>query len=120
MILGEGKWVGLDQSSFKVVSDPEPRTVYALDRNAHTLILIVVDGRQPNYSEGATLLELAEIATRYGAYSAMQQDGGGSSTLVEQGASGQPMVLNSPIDAFIPGRERAIGNHLGIFAHSLP
>jgi exopolysaccharide biosynthesis protein len=117
MIMVDGKSVvGADQSSADPSADPEPRTVYGLDKDAHTLILIIVDGRQPNYSEGATLVDLTAIAARYGATTAMNQDGGGSSTMVIQGESGQPVVLNSPIDAYIVGRERAIGNHLGIFA----
>jgi hypothetical protein len=42
-------------------------------------------------------------------------DGGGSSTLVVEGKDGLPQILNTPIDNLVPGRERAIGNHLGIF-----
>lgn len=46
----------------------------------------------------------------------MNLDGGGSTTLVMEGDNGQPVLLNSPIDSRIPGRERAVANHLGIFA----
>jgi hypothetical protein len=46
----------------------------------------------------------------------MNLDGGGSSTLAVEGANGRPEVLNSPIHQRIPGRERPVGNHLGIFA----
>jgi hypothetical protein len=91
-----------------------PRTAIGLDGGGQKLIIVVVDGRQPLYSQGATLGELAEIMLYYGADTAMNLDGGGSSTLVAQGANG-PRVLNSPIDLHIPGRERAVGNHLGIF-----
>lgn len=76
----------------------------------------VVDGRQPNYSEGVTLEELALLLREYGAHDAMNLDGGGSTTLVMEGDNGQPVLLNSPIDSRIPGRERAVANHLGIFA----
>jgi exopolysaccharide biosynthesis protein len=41
---------------------------------------LIVDGRQPNYSEGVTLPELAQIAIDYGAYTALNLHGGGSST----------------------------------------
>jgi len=91
-----------------------PRTAIGLDGSGQKLILVVIDGRQPLYSQGATLAELAEIMLYYGADTAMNLDGGGSSTLVVQGPLG-PRVLNSPIDNNIPGRERAVGNHLGIF-----
>lgn len=92
----------------------EPRTAVGVDRGEKTLILIVIDGRQPGYSEGATLLELSEIFLRYEAHNAMNLDGGGSSTLVMEGKFNQPVVLNSPIHGRIPGQERPVGNHLGI------
>jgi hypothetical protein len=97
-------------------SQPEPRTAIALDRNARRLIILVVDGRQPGYSEGATLADLAEILLENRAYNGMNLDGGGSSTLVIADQEGNPQVLNSPIDNLIPGRERPTGNHIGIFA----
>jgi hypothetical protein len=45
----------------------------------------------------------------------MSLDGGGSSTMVIEGRDGGPRVLNTLIDEGIPGRERAVANHLGIF-----
>jgi hypothetical protein len=94
---------------------PQPRTAVALDRRNQKLIIVVVDGRQPGYSEGATLAELADILITHGGFTGMNLDGGGSSTLVIE-KNGKPTVLNSPIDNQIPGRERPVGNHLGIFA----
>jgi len=94
----------------------EPRTAVALDRANRFLILVVVDGRQPGYSEGATLAELAEIIAYHGGWTAMNLDGGGSSTMVVEGLLGNADVLNSPINHRIPGRERPVGNHLGIYA----
>lgn len=93
----------------------DPRTAVALDKDSRTLILIVVDGRQPNYSEGVTLRELAALLKEHGAHDAMNLDGGGSSTLVVADKKGRPMILNSPINNRIPGRERPVANHLGVF-----
>jgi exopolysaccharide biosynthesis protein len=93
----------------------QPRTAIGLDKRGRTLVIVLVDGRQPGYSEGATLEELGEILVAHGAYTAMNLDGGGSTTLV-MSKSGRPVVLNSPINNGIPGRERPVGNHLGIFA----
>ena len=93
---------------------PQPRTAIALDKNGRRLIIVVVDGRQPNYSEGATLAELAEILIDQGAYFGMNLDGGGSTTLAAESDTGKARLLNSPIDHNIPGRERPVGNHLGI------
>lgn len=93
----------------------EPRTAIGTNRNGRYLYMIVVDGRQPFYSNGATLADLAQIFIDQGAYFAMNLDGGGSSTMVIEGEDGLPVILNSPIDNYIPGRERPVANHLGIY-----
>jgi hypothetical protein len=93
-----------------------PRTAVALNKDGDTLLLFVVDGRQPNYSEGVKVAELGEIALEYGAYTALNVDGGGSSTMIIADENGHSIQLNSPIDNRIPGRERPIANHLGVFA----
>lgn len=67
----------------------EPRT--ALGYNADTLFLIVADGRQPKYSTGLTLYELASILIELGATEAINLDGGSSSTFVVDNA-----VINKP------------------------
>jgi len=100
--------------------ESEPRTALALDRRGRTLLILVVDGRQPGYSEGATLAELAALIIEFGGYTGMNVDGGGSSTLVRESTTGGAQVLNSPVDQGIPGRERVVGNHLGIYAGSNP
>lgn len=92
-----------------------PRTAIGMNKNGRWLYLIVVDGRQPFYSSGATFQEVAEILQDFGAFNAMALDGGGSSTMVIEGENGEPIVLNSPIDNYIPGRERPVANHLGVF-----
>jgi len=93
----------------------QPRTAIALDEQGQTLWLVVVDGRQPGYSEGIALVELAKAIQELSAYMALNLDGGGSTTLVvEDGASYR--ILNRPIDSRIPMRERPVGNHLGIYA----
>ena len=92
-----------------------PRTAIGINHNGRWLYLVVVDGRQPFYSTGATYKELADILLDLGANDAMALDGGGSSTMVIQGDDGEPLILNSPIDRLIPGRERAVANHLGIY-----
>lgn len=90
-----------------------PRTAIGINGEGNKLVIVVVDGRQFLYSQGATMAELAEILIMYGAETAMNLDGGGSSTLVVENGLGVK-VLNSPIDRNIPGLERAVGNHLGI------
>ncbi len=102
---------GLDDSGL------DPRTAIGLNRNGRYLYLVVVDGRQPFYSAGISFADLAQLLIDQGAYSAMSLDGGGSSTMVMEGESGGPVILNSPIDNYIPGRERPIANHFGVYAN---
>ncbi len=96
----------------------QPRTAIGIDQRSKRLIIVVIDGRQPGFSEGAILTELAEILISKGAYTAMNLDGGGSTTLVAD-RSGRATLLNSPINNGVPGRERPVGNHLGIFAEMI-
>lgn len=67
----------------------EPRT--ALGYNADKLFLVVADGRQPKYSTGLTLYELASILVELGATEAINLDGGSSSTFVVD-----DQVINKP------------------------
>lgn len=91
-----------------------PRTAIGVNRNGRYTYLVVVDGRQPFYSTGATFYELAELLKDLGAHYAMALDGGGSSTMVIENKAGEIEILNSPIDHLIPGNERAVANHLGV------
>lgn len=95
-----------------------PCTAVGLDRAKRRLFLVVADGRQGRYSSGATGAEVAAFLRSHGADAAMMLDGGGSATLVAQQGR-EPRVLNSPIDCYLPGRERAVANHLGVFARPL-
>jgi hypothetical protein len=104
----------------KIISDLDdieidPRTAVGINRNGRFTYLVVVDGRQPFYSEGATFAELAELLKDLGVFYAMSLDGGGSSTMVIDGGNGEPVILNSPIDNYIPLRERPVANHLGVY-----
>jgi exopolysaccharide biosynthesis protein len=83
----------------------------------HRLILFVSDGRQPVFSEGMTYEELAHVLKEFGAVDAIAFDGGGSATMVmADGKSGKPRVLNRPSD----GKERAVGNNLGVIILEKP
>jgi len=94
---------------------PSPRTAIGVNKNGRWLILMVVDGRQAGYSEGVTFPELAELLISYGVYTGVNMDGGGSSTMIIKGTDGNARILNSPIDQNIPGKERTVANHLGLF-----
>lgn len=91
-----------------------PRTAVALDQDRHKLILMVVDGRQPGYSEGVTLAELAGLLAGRGGDLALNLDGGGSATMACSDADGTVRLLNRPIHLGVPGRERPVANHFGL------
>lgn len=95
-----------------------PRVCAAILPN-NKLLFLIVDGRQHGYSEGISLTEVAGLFRDRGALAAINLDGGGSTTLVAADFAGRPQILNSTIDNKIPGRERPVANHLGIFAASL-
>lgn len=58
-----------------------------------TILFLVIDGRQPGYSIGATLADMQNILYEQGAYIAANLDGGSSTTLYYNGK-----VVNKPAD----------------------
>ena len=82
-----------------------PRTGFGVSYTRDTVYMLVVDGRSA-ISAGCTTKVLAEILQHYGAYNAVNWDGGGSSCLYVR-PYGQ---MNNGSD----GGERACGN--GMFA----
>ena len=94
---------------------PAPRTAIGLNKAGRWLIFMVVDGRQAGFSEGVTFPELADLLISYGVYTGVNMDGGGSSTMVIKGVDAKARLLNSPIDQNIPGKQRSVANHLGLF-----
>ncbi len=77
-----------------------PRTVISKFAN-EDLLLLVIDGRQKNYSEGITLEKLQDVLLEFGVIDAYNLDGGGSSTFFYNGE-----ILNRPSD----GNERYVPN----------
>jgi exopolysaccharide biosynthesis protein len=115
MIVEGGRPAPIEPCKTKQPDVRHPRTAVGLDERSETLLLVVVDGRQPRYSQGAEMDELAKILIGSGAFAAMNLDGGGSSTLVARNAEGRVELLNRPIADRVPGRERPIANHLGVY-----
>ena len=81
-----------------------PRTGIGIKADG-TVLLMVVDGRS-RYSAGMSLNEFARYLKRFGAVSAVNLDGGGSSEMVLDGR-----IMNRPSD----GSERPVSIGLGIF-----
>lgn len=95
------------EASYQFCTARHPRTVVGLSKDGKQLVVAVVDGRT-TASVGMTCSELGTLMKGLGAHDAMNLDGGGSSTMVLQGAG----VVNKPSD----GSERVVANHLAIFA----
>lgn len=62
----------------------QPRSVIAQTKNGD-MLLAIVDGRQPSYSVGITLGDLADILYQYGAYQSCNLDGGSSAVMYYRG-----------------------------------
>ncbi len=75
------------------------------------VIMVVIDGRQEPFSCGAASQEMAQIMYEAGCVTAINLDGGGSTTFVakEEGAD-EISVVNSPSDGF----ERSVSSGLMI------
>jgi Phosphodiester glycosidase len=102
------------------VADPanltrHPRTALGISAAGDRVWLVVTDGRQTGYSEGATLSEMAELLKGLGAVNAINLDGGGSSALVYKDTAHGLRTLNRPIQSGVPGKERPVATHIGVF-----
>jgi hypothetical protein len=90
-----------------------PRTALGFSQDGKQMFLLSADGRQPAFADGLGLDELATMMVDLGAYSAVNLDGGGSTTILarEPGAV-TTQLENRPSD----GAERNVPNGLGLFA----
>jgi len=107
-ILRDGKSVAADAPTVEgtISRNAEmrhPRTAVGFSRDSTTLYVLTVDGRS-QASLGVTLVELASIMRRLGAWQAMNFDGGGSTSMVIDGK-----LMNVVSDT---SGERAVGNAL--------
>jgi exopolysaccharide biosynthesis protein len=87
------------------IQGEQPRTAVGIIGTNH-LVFVVVDGRSPGYSAGVTLTGLADIMQDFGATTAYNLDGGGSSTMYFNGR-----LVNNPLGQ---GRERGTSDILYI------
>ena len=120
MIVIENEYTFVQDDDPDFVDALHPRSAVGLTKDGQTLILMVVDGRQPGISEGATLPELATFLKEYGAYTAINLDGGGSASLAMIGLNDEIILINTPVNYDIVGVERPVANHLGIYVNPIP
>ena len=84
----------------------QPRMAIGIDRDMHTLIVIMIEGADVFDSLGATQRELAEMMQRMGADDAMEFDGGGSASL---------WLRQNFVNGFTTRGERYVSNALLFF-----
>ncbi|MGH7453423.1 MAG: phosphodiester glycosidase family protein, partial [bacterium] len=90
--------------SASFTNNRHPRSAIGFNADTSRFFFVTVDGRQPGYSDGMTLPELAAFMRELGCEQALNLDGGGSTTMVVRGK-----VVNRPSDAT---GERAVANAL--------
>ena len=118
LLVDQGKLVAPTGSKFD--DSHPPRTAVAVTRQGR-LLLMTVDGRQPGFSEGMSLQEVARFLMAHGAVEALNFDGGGSTTMAI--ADPHPRIINFPSDHKPDGNAgeaRAVGVNLGVFADPNP
>jgi len=93
-----------EHTSQSFAYDRHPRTAVGFNQDSTKLYFFAVDGRQPGFSVGMSLFELADYMLEWGIYQGINLDGGGSTTMVVRGK-----VANSPSDA---AGERSVANAL--------
>lgn len=112
-LLRDGEVASNPANSFNLTR--HPRTALGVSQSGDKVWLVVTDGRQAGYSEGATLVEMAALLKELGAFDAINLDGGGSSALVYADPATGPRQLNRPIQSGSPGKERPVATHIGVF-----
>ena len=88
-------------------SSLNPRTAVGTTRDGTHLLLVTVDGRQA-ISRGVTLTDMAGILKRYGAWNAINLDGGGSTAMAVGG-----LTVSSPEGG---GSERPVADMLLVYS----
>jgi hypothetical protein len=85
----EGFSAAAGQFDSDITAERHPRA--ALGASRHELLAVACDGRRTGVDAGLSMLELAEVMLELGAETAINLDGGGSTTLVHRGH-----LLNRP------------------------
>ena len=85
-------------SNTNYFTDRASRTAIGITKTGK-VVMLVIDGRQGEYSCGASAIEIAQIMLDAGCWQAVNLDGGGSSTYVaKQPGTEELAVRNSPSD----------------------
>ena len=84
-----------------------PRTAVGTTKDGHHLLIVTVDGRQA-FSKGVSLTDMALVLRRYGAWNAINLDGGGSTAMAVGG-----LTVSNPSGG---GAERPVADMLLVYS----
>jgi len=98
-----------------------PRTGIGLSEESRYVYFMTIDGRQ-TASGGASTREVGSYLLYFGAYTGINMDGGGSTTMAWWNpTTSSSQLLNVPVgDGFTANTERFNGNNIGIYFTAVP
>ncbi|MFA9560401.1 S-layer homology domain-containing protein [Evansella sp. AB-rgal1] len=103
-------------ASSSFASSLHPRSAVGITKD-NKLIMVTVDGRQAGYSNGISLMDLANYMISLGAVSAINLDGGGSTVMAARVRGYDlPYLVNRPSE----GNERRVTNAIQIVSSTPP
>ena len=102
-------------NTHSVAKGCHPRTAYGLSADRRYLYIIAIDGRQKNWSLGATGAETGALLIEAGADDAINMDGGGSTTMCYwDRRKKKPVMVNTHNHKSKSKYMRPVANNLGI------
>lgn len=118
-----GFWTAVSGNAYHLVNgtalgaqaDLQPRTSIGISQDNRYVIWVCVDGRQSGWSLGATVYDMSLWQLSFGAYNAINLDGGGSTITTRSNDAGGYTILNQPCY----GYARSNGVHLGVRSTAL-
>ena len=103
IIVQDGRNISEDQAL-------HPRTCYGLSQDGQFMYLLVIDGRQKDFSLGVSTSECADWLIHLGSWSGINLDGGGSTSLVFYNGD-KPVMLNHQANNAV----RSVANSVGFY-----
>lgn len=97
IVNGKNLFVGKEATSWGIA----PRAAIGQTDDG-TILMIVIDGRQPGHSLGASMKDMADLFEEYGAVNAMALDGGTSAMMVHDNRILTKSCVKDPRGRWIP------------------
>lgn len=112
IILQNGAAVNVPAGQPGDPANPNPRTAVGISQDNRYLYLMTIDGRRTGLAAGTTQMATGDWLARFGAFTGLNLDGGGSTTMIRSDNRGGALALNRPSG----NSQRLNGNNLAVFA----